>query len=144
MSTRLDATDRAMLSAASDLLRLRRRAGYHSVAAAVLTSSGRTFLGLDLRSRKSPVCAEPCALSAAHSVGEFDVVRVAAVVLVAPVEDGRTGVISPCGQCRELLHYQAPGCTVLVQDGDDDVRRLPITELFRYSAVPERPYSRED
>ncbi|MCG5433321.1 hypothetical protein LV457_13645 [Mycobacterium sp. MYCO198283] len=132
-----DRIDRALLDAANALLRRRRRPGLHSVAAAVRTAGGNTYVALDVRSRKSPVCAEPCAVSAAHSAGDYDIERIAAVVLAG--DDGQPAVIAPCGACRELLHFHAPRAEVLVQDGAQ-LARVPIAELFRYPDIPSQPY----
>jgi cytidine deaminase len=133
-----DATDQQLIRAASEHLLSRRRPGFHSVAAALLTGLGNIYVAIDLRSRKAPVCAEPCAVSAANSAGEYEIRRIAAVVLAG--DNGGTAVISPCGACRELLHYHAPNCEVLVQESGD-VWRVPIGRLYAFAAVPELPYS---
>ena len=134
-----DEFDFAMLEEAGRLLLSKRRQGYHSVAACVSTSSGDMFSALDLRSRKSPVCAEPCAISRAHGAGCFDLVRLCAVVLAADMRS--TAVIAPCGACRELIAYQAPAATVLVQE-HRRVRRVAAVDLFAFPDVPVEPYGR--
>ncbi len=137
-----DRTDLLLIRKATEHLLLRRRQRFHSVAAAVLTGAGTIHVAIDVRSRKSPVCAEPCAVSASHSAGDYDIVRVAAVLLAGDREGG-TAVLSPCGACRELLHYHAPDCQVLVQEGDE-VWRVRIAQLFTFPTVPERSYSASD
>lgn len=64
---------------ASHTLARTRRAGKNTACAAVLDASGNTWLGLNLASRVSSVCAEPAAIAAAHLHGAHDLVAVAAV-----------------------------------------------------------------
>lgn len=132
----VDEIDHEMMGEASRLLLARRRAGFHSVAAVALASSGHRYASVDLRSRKSGVCAEPGAIAAAHSAGDYDVRRIAAVVLVDG--DHGTGLISPCGACRELIHYQAPDCEILFDDAGQRFR-VKAKDLFPFSSIPGQP-----
>jgi cytidine deaminase len=127
-----DDLDHELMEEAHNLLVSRRRAGFHSVAAVALASSGRRYTSLDLRSRKNAVCAEPGAIAAAHSVGDYDIRRIAAVVLVGP--DGRTGLISPCGSCRELINYQNPDCGILFDIGGR-MARIRSRDLFPFGSI---------
>ncbi|MGV9451570.1 cytidine deaminase family protein [Streptomyces sp. NPDC003635] len=127
-----DELDHELMEQATSLLLSRRRTGFHSVAAVALASSGRRYASLDLRSRKNAVCAEPGAIAAAHSVGDYDVRRLAAVVLVGP--DGRTGLISPCGSCRELINYQNPDCEILFDVGGQPAR-ITARDLFPFAGI---------
>ncbi|MFD5017159.1 cytidine deaminase family protein [Streptomyces chartreusis] len=131
-----DELDRELMEEATTLLLSRRRAGFHSVAAVALASSGRRYASLDVRSRKNSVCAEPGAIAAAHSVGDYDIRRIAAVVLVGP--DGRTGLISPCGSCRELINYQSPDCEILFDVGGR-MARIKSRDLFPFGDIAGQP-----
>lgn len=127
----LSPADRELVGHAVDLLRTRGRAGYHSVAAAV-RAGDRLFAGLDLASRKSSVCAEPAAISAAHSAGSYALDAIVAVCLREDISSFAS--ISPCGACRELISYQAPDCRVLFEyEGSliDERAR----DLFRYPLI---------
>ena len=116
---------------AAELLRDRGRPGKHSVAAAVRAGSS-VYLGLDLMSRKSPICAEPAAISAANSAGDYDLDAIVAVCfrgeLSAPVS------ISPCGACRELVSFHAPECRVLFEY-EGRLVDVKARELFPYPVI---------
>jgi cytidine deaminase len=106
--------------------------GKHSVGAAVRTASGNIYLGLDLRSRKSAICAEPGAISAAHSAGDY---QLESIIAVCVTRDGSVTVpISPCGACRELINFHQPECRIIFQyDGAIVVERAE--ELFRFPVI---------
>ena len=111
---------------AADMLRQRRRPHRNTVCAGVLTRSGETFMGLDLASRKSSVCAEPAAIAAAHMNSEYDII---AVVAVAANYAGDIVVVSPCGACRELIWFHAPEARVLLPAGADPAA-VAAADLF--------------
>jgi cytidine deaminase len=80
------------------------------VGAALLTASGRVYLGANVESASFGLtcCAERVALFKALSEGEreFD-----AIAIVAPM----TGV-TPCGACRQLLAEYAARAVVFTAD----------------------------
>lgn len=68
-----------------------------SVAAAVLSRSGRLYTGVCIDTASSlGMCAERSAIASMLTAGESKICRVLAVM-----PDGRVG--SPCGACRELM-----------------------------------------
>jgi cytidine deaminase len=134
-----DDVDRALVAAATELLVARGRPEFNSVAAVMRTGEGEQFAAMDLRSRRSPVCAEPGALAAAQATGVSEVARIVAVCHV--VETGRHEVISPCGACRELLFFHVPDAEVIVDD-DGALYRVCVRDLFPFAAItglPARP-----
>ena len=116
-----------LVEAAKDALHLRRRPEKNTVCAGVLTSDGQTFLGLDLVSRKSSICAEPAAISLAHFSGSYDIASIVAVCFTPDLDD--VVVISPCGACRELIWYHVPGARVLLP-GDPEPVAVLASDLF--------------
>jgi cytidine deaminase len=102
---------------AREVIAARHRPDWHHVGAAVLTRSGRVFVGVHLEAYvgRVAVCGEAVALGAAATAGDTDVAAVAAVY-----HDG--SVVTPCGMCRELLADYAPECVVLV--GEREAVRL--------------------
>jgi cytidine deaminase len=124
--------DAELYRVADTLLRARRVEGRHTVAAAARTATGNIYAALDLRSRKSAVCGEPCAISAAHSAGDLELNSIVAVCFNR--ERSLTIPISPCGSCRELINYHQPGCRVIFQY-DGAIVNVRAEELFRYPII---------
>lgn len=69
------------------------------------------------------------ALSAGHK--EFDT----CVAVIKTLADEEPAVTSPCGACREVLTWYAPGMRVLVRDGTD-VRVMLARELLPAPYIP--------
>lgn len=105
---------RALIDAATEVLRKNYHAVRHSVGAAVLCASGRIYTGVNVESSGYGVCAEPVALGAALTNGERDVLAVAAV---CKRESGYI-VLSPCGNCRQVLLDYASEADVIYMDVD--------------------------
>jgi cytidine deaminase len=100
---------RMLIDAASEVLRKNYHPVRHSVGAAVLCASGRIYTGVNVESSGYGVCAEPVALGAALTNGERDVL---AVVAVSRREGGYM-ILSPCGNCRQMLLDYAPEADVV-------------------------------
>lgn len=94
----LNDKDRAALIAAAQKARQTAYAPYsgYPVGAALLTGSGKTYLGANVENAAYPdsICAERVALFKAVTEGERDFVAIAVVS-----RDGG----SPCGSCRQAL-----------------------------------------
>lgn len=86
----------------------------HSVGAAVLTASGNIYTGINVESSGHGICAEPVALCTALSDGERDF---SAVIAVCRREDDYR-VLSPCGNCRQILIDYAPEADVIYAEPD--------------------------
>lgn len=77
--------------------RLSETAEAGGVAAALLTQSGRVYLGVCIDTACSMgFCAEHAAAAAMVTAGESQVVR-----MIAVAWDGQ--ILPPCGRCREFL-----------------------------------------
>lgn len=98
-----------LIDAAVEVLRANRHPVRHSVGAAVLCASGQTYVGVNIESSGYGVCAEPVALGAALSKGERNIL---AIVAVCERESNFT-VISPCGNCRQMMLDYAPEADVV-------------------------------
>lgn len=130
-----------------------------SVAAAVLSSAGRVFTGVNMFHFTGGPCAETVAMGNAAAAGiaasaRPETVTVTAeaeaeagveagareklVLIVAVASRGR-GVVSPCGRCRQLLLDYHPGIRVVVREGvGEGVRVVGLEELLPFSYVWER------
>lgn len=105
------------------------RRGYdkdrHSVAAAIRAGSGRIYFGLNVDGIHTP-CAEPVALGAAITAGE----RVIRSMVAVRRRGDEYPVLSPCGNCRQMLFDYAPRGSVIVRFPNGRVARLSATEAL--------------
>ena len=106
---RITPADRKLIAAATAVLRRCHRPGRHSVGAAVLCPSGRTYTGVNVEACGYGPCAEPVAIGAAFSHGETEITAVAAVGM----RRGKLVLLSPCGNCRQLIFDYSPDAMVL-------------------------------
>jgi cytidine deaminase len=96
-----------------------------SVAAAILTESGRVYTGVCIDTPSSMgFCAEHAAIATMITAGENKIVK-----LIAVYKDGT--IIPPCGRCREFIwqiHDDNYKCEVMI--GPDEV--ITINDLLPY------------
>ena len=111
MFRELDSDDQTLIEAARETLRKRYRDGRHTVAAAVRCASGRVHTGINVEACGYGPCAEPIAIGAAFTQGDWDL---QAVVAVCRRGDDYP-VLSPCGNCRQLILDYAPEASVILQ-----------------------------
>ncbi|WP_433269260.1 cytidine deaminase family protein [Actinosynnema sp. CS-041913] len=114
----LSEADRDLLARALALARARTRWRHHNVAAAGRSADGRTFTGLNVFHFAGGPCAELVVLGAAAAEGVYD--------LDAIVAADTTGVIPPCGRCRQVLCDLTPEVRVIVADTE----AVPVTALL--------------
>jgi cytidine deaminase len=118
-----NAEDRALIETARDALRRGYDRKRHTVGAAVRTRTGAVYVGLNIEGIHTP-CAEPVAIGAALTAGDREIVS-----MVAVCRRGREYlVLSPCGNCRQMLYDYAPRATTFVRFGDGKVVRLTAAE----------------
>lgn len=98
----------------------------HTVAAAVMCSSGNIYVGMNVFSLHG-ACAEQVAIGSAITNGEkeFD-----CIVAVRGVNGD--DVISPCGNCRQMLFDYCPDCEVIINT-NDGLKKVLAKELIPYS-----------
>jgi cytidine deaminase len=108
-----------------------------AVGAAVLTASGRVFLGCNIENAAygATICAERAALVSAYAAGER------AIVAIAVAAD-TPGPVSPCGTCRQVIHELAPGCAVALANTRGAIHLTSPAELlpggFTVEDLPDR------
>ncbi len=124
MADPLTQQDHDLLRTAREVMAARFREGYHHLAAALRTRSGKTFSGVHLEAKvgRVAVCAEAIALGAAAAAGDTELDTIVSV-------DRKGNVVSPCGMCRELISDYAPACRVIVPNRLG-VEVVTITELL--------------
>ena len=116
----LTADDKALIEAAKGVLERCYRPGKHEVGAAVRCRSGRVYTGVNIEACAYGPCAEPIAIGAAFTNEETDIL---AIVAVCRADDTTTYcVLSPCGNCRQLLVDYAPEAMVIFDDHGEVVK----------------------
>jgi cytidine deaminase len=115
--------DRDLIRAAQEALRRGFDRERHGVAAAVRTRTGAVYLGVNLGGIHTP-CAEPVALGAAMTAGDRDIASMVAVCR----RGSAYPVLSPCGNCRQMLFDYAPRATVIVRFPRGRLARLTASE----------------
>jgi cytidine deaminase len=115
LSKVIDANDRKLIDIAIDALRKNFDPLRHQVGAALLCASGKTYQGINIEACGYGPCAEPIAIGAALTQGERQFISIVAVCKETDEGDNYI-VLSPCGNCRQLLLDYAPECTVILSD----------------------------
>ncbi|WP_129632350.1 cytidine deaminase [Candidatus Oscillochloris fontis] len=127
--------DYATLRAAALEARQRAYAPYSrfSVGAAVLSASGRIFLGGNIENAAYPmtICAERVALFSAYAADEREIV---ALAVVTPTSD----VASPCGACRQVIAELAPQAMILLLNLEGAERIVTPRDLLPFGFGPQQ------
>lgn len=123
--TLLNAADRKLIAAARDVLRRNYHRERHSVGAAVRCESGRIYVGINVEACGYGPCAEPIAIGAAFSNGERQIKAIVAVCK----SGSRYPVLSPCGNCRQLVYDYAPDAIIIYSD-KGTVRKARARDLL--------------
>ena len=108
----IDAEDEKLIEAARETLRRAYLSGRHTVGAAVLCPSGKVYVGVNVEACGYGPCAEPIAVGAAFTAGEREIAKIVAV----KKRDDEFPVLSPCGNCRQLLLDYMPQAAVIYVD----------------------------
>jgi homotetrameric cytidine deaminase len=109
--------------------------GFH-VGAALLSESGRMYIGCNIESAAYPasVCAERTALLKAVSEGER---KFKAIAVAGSKPDTEGDYCYPCGVCRQLLHeFVDDGFEVIIAKTPDDYRVHKWAEILPYGFGP--------
>ncbi len=118
-----------------DLANEARRRAYvpyskYPVGAALRTKSGRLFTGVNIENAAYPqtMCAERVAIFKAVSEGESEF----EVIAVVTNNGG-----SPCGGCRQVMAEFGLDITVLIADGNGELKKeMTVAELLPEAFTP--------
>ena len=102
----------------------------YPVGAALLTESGKTFIGANIENAAYPttICAERVAVFTAVIEGERNFKAIAVVT-----EDGG----SPCGSCRQVMAEFGLETIVIIADTEGKTHQeIPVKELLPLSFGP--------
>lgn len=105
----------------------------HKVGAALLTKSGKVYLGCNIESatHTPTCCAERTAFFKAVSEGERDF---SAIAIVGGMRGDFKNFCAPCGVCRQVMReFCGEDFTVLLGRSDGEIKKLTLGELLPLS-----------
>jgi cytidine deaminase len=112
------------------------------VGAAVHTSKGNIYSGSNMENASSglSICAEPAAIQAANSAGEYDI-RTIAIVGGGKMDGQRNEVVTPCGRCRQIIYEssQVAGHDTEVILCNNDLSKIVKTSIKDLLPMPFGP-----
>ena len=99
----------------------------HTVGCTVLCKSGNIYKGVNCDGNHGS-CAEYITIGMAISNGEreFD-------TIVAVHEKHLNSVISPCGNCRQMLYEYCPYIKVIVNDENGNLIKIKASDLLPFA-----------
>ncbi len=118
--------DRQLIAAGLDVLSKNFDDGiyHHTVGCALLCKNGNIYRGVNCDGIHGS-CAEYITMGIAISAGEreFD-------TIVATHEKALNGVVSPCGNCRQMLFEYCPNIRVIVNDEEGNLIKVTARDLL--------------
>ena len=103
---------------------------HHTVAAAVLCKSGKVYSAVNCDGIHGS-CAEYITMGAAISAGEREFDTIVAVHEKAP-----NFVVSPCGNCRQMLFEYCPDIKVILNNDDNQIIKVDLKDLLPFAWKP--------
>lgn len=107
MYKEITAEDQKLIDAATEIIKRNYNEPRHTVGSAILCESDKIYTGVNVDSCGYGPCAEPITIGMAISNGETIFKKIVAV-------GGDGKVMSPCGNCRQLLLDYAPKIEVIL------------------------------
>ncbi len=102
----------------------------HTVGCAILCKNGNIYKGVNCDGLHGS-CAEYITMGIAISAGERDF-----DTIVAVHEKHPNGVISPCGNCRQMLLSYCPDIKVIVNDENGNLVKVEAKDLLPFAWHP--------
>lgn len=126
---KLNSVDRRLIEASLDVLKANFDDGVynHTVGCALLCGSGKIYTGVNCDGIHGS-CAEYITLGTAISAGEREFVCIVASNELAP-----NGVVSPCGNCRQMFMEYCPDIKVILNDDEGRVIKVRARDLLPYA-----------
>ena len=128
----LNETDKKLIKIALEVLEKNFDDGVynHTVGCALRCKNGKIYSGVNCDGIHGS-CAEYITIGTAISAGEreFD-------TIVAVHDKQPDYVISPCGNCRQMLFDYCPDIKVIVKDDDGEVVKVAVCDLLPFAWHP--------
>lgn len=102
----------------------------HTVGCAILCSNGNVYTGVNCDGIHGS-CAEYITIGKAISNGERDF-----DTIVAVHEKALNCVVSPCGNCRQMLFEYCPDIKVIVNDENGNLIKVKASDLLPFPWKP--------
>lgn len=103
---------------------------HHTVGAAIRCKSGKVYAGVNCAGVHG-ACAEYVVMGMAVSAGEREF-----ETIVAAHEKMPNGVLSPCGNCRQMLFEYCPEIKVLLNDDEGKLVKVSVRDLLPFAWKP--------
>lgn len=128
----LNDNDKKLIEIALDVLKDNFDDGiyFHTVGCAILCKNGNIYKGVNCDGIHGS-CAEYVTMGMAISAGERDF-----DTIVAVHDKHLNGVISPCGNCRQMLFRYCPDINVIVNDENGDLIKVKARDLLPFAWQP--------
>ena len=128
----------ALIQSAIDSLKFSYAPYSHfSVAAAVLTGSGKIYTGVNVENASYPagICAERNAIFHAAASGERELV---AIAIVGGADGQITDYCPPCGICRQVMREfcNPEQLRVVIAKSAEDYKEMTLAQLLPESFGP--------
>ena len=102
----------------------------HTVGCALLCKNGKVYTGVNCDGIHGS-CAEYITMGIAISDGQREL-----DTIVAVHEKATNGVLSPCGNCRQMLFEYCPNIKVIVNDDDGNLVKVKAADLLPFAWQP--------
>ena len=124
--------DRELIAIALDVLEKNFDDGVynHTVGCAIRTAGGKIYKGVNCDGIHGS-CAEYITMGIAISAGERDF-----DTIVAVHEKAKNCVLSPCGNCRQMLFEYCPDIKVIVNDENGQLVKVTARDLLPFAWQP--------
>lgn len=125
----LSEQDRALIEAAQEVLKRNFDDVHynHTVGCAIRCKNGTLYKGVNCDGNHGS-CAEYITMGMAISSGEREF-----HTIVAVHPQHRNGVISPCGNCRQMLYEYCPDILVIVNDENGELIKVKARDLLPFA-----------
>jgi cytidine deaminase len=126
---RLSDTDHQLIQTALEVIRRNfdRTNWFHTVGCAILCKNGHIYSGINCDGNHG-ACAEYITMGMARSAGEREL-----DTIVAVHEGHPNNVISPCGNCRQMLYEYCPDIKVIVNDENGNLIKVTARDLLPFA-----------
>lgn len=102
----------------------------HTVGCALLTRGGSIYTGVNCDGIHGS-CAEYITVGAAISAGEREL-----DTIVAGHDKAHNFVLSPCGNCRQMLFEYCPDIKVILNDEEGNLIKVAARDLLPFAWTP--------
>ena len=129
---KLTDTDKKLIEIALDVLSKNFDDGVynHTVGCAILCKNGNIYKGVNCDGIHGS-CAEYVTMGIAISAGEREF-----ETIVAVHEKATNSVLSPCGNCRQMLYEYCPDVKVIVNDENGNLIKVKARDLLPFAWQP--------